>query len=96
MLNYLAGQNRLNLEVAPGDLRVGIPSGVPADRAVRHNGQMRQFRKTVDETFRYTVAQVLTVWICTDVDQREDRDGVDDARVPPGQEIDSGSNQDDE
>src|SRR6185503_1759211 len=73
-LAYSAGQHRLNTELAPCKLRVGVLALVSKDAAARGDSNLRQLGKRVDYGLSDAVAQVVHFGIAGGIGKRQNRE----------------------
>src|SRR5262245_12776321 len=73
---HLSGQNRLNLQLAPGGLRIDVPPLVAEDLIARPHSQVGHLSKSVDQALGDAVRQILGLRNPVRVDERQDGDGL--------------------
>ena len=71
------GEHRAHTELAPDFLRVNLLPFVTRDHAARHDAQIGNLRKAVDEAFGNTVGEILRVRVAALVREGQHGDGVD-------------------
>src|SRR5712691_1805528 len=68
---------RVHVQIATDGGGVDFAALVPKDRIPRHDSEPCQLRQVSDESLRDSIREVFKIWIVSDINEWQDRQGSD-------------------